>query len=270
MFQTDYCGYNIHNPNRDVIYRPEGRMDYLLLYLTCRMEFFFPCGELSDNVVERDGICWRCVVAEPGDCILYAPGVPQYYRAIEGFSNSFVHFTCDVGEMDNCQMPLNQIFHPSMADDIVELMRRIQVEYLSNQIDGANMLDLLIRQLLLTVERSCRLVRRDEDQMEQYVLMQRFRVEMLQHCNREWPIERMCQETHLGRTQFYRTYQYFFHTTPKEDLLQARLDMARYLLTNRELLVSEVAEQCGFSNIYYFNRYFKRAIGCSPSDYRKR
>ena len=49
-----------------------------------------------------------------------------------------------------------------------------------------------------------------------------------------------------------------------------RLEKARKLLGDPERRVSDVAFSSGFESIPYFNRAFRRAFGCSPSQYRIR
>ncbi len=49
-----------------------------------------------------------------------------------------------------------------------------------------------------------------------------------------------------------------------------RLEKARELLDDPERRVSDVAFDAGFESIPYFNRAFRRAFGCSPSQYRNR
>ncbi len=49
-----------------------------------------------------------------------------------------------------------------------------------------------------------------------------------------------------------------------------RLEKARQLLGDPERRVSDVAFEAGFESIPYFNRAFRRAFGCSPSQYRVR
>jgi AraC-like DNA-binding protein len=48
-----------------------------------------------------------------------------------------------------------------------------------------------------------------------------------------------------------------------------RLELAEQLLRTSGLYVSEIAEQCGFLDVAYFNRLFKRRHGVSPGEYRK-
>lgn len=49
-----------------------------------------------------------------------------------------------------------------------------------------------------------------------------------------------------------------------------RLEKARNLLDDSERRVSDVAFEAGFESIPYFNRAFRRAFECSPSEYRIR
>ena len=52
-------------------------------------------------------------------------------------------------------------------------------------------------------------------------------------------------------------------------LTHLRLLQAAKLLDERSLSISEVAEKCGFRDIYYFSKYFKKIMGISPTEYRK-
>ena len=92
MFRTDYCGYNVHNPSKDIIYRPEGRTDYLFLHITSDMDFYFPREKGDTDYVYKYGTELTKKRAKKGDCILYTPGFLQYYQAVTTFSNSFVRF----------------------------------------------------------------------------------------------------------------------------------------------------------------------------------
>lgn len=43
---------------------------------------------------------------------------------------------------------------------------------------------------------------------------------------------------------------------------------ARQLLRNSRLTISEIGEQCGYRNAYYFCRIFRKVHGCTPGEYR--
>ncbi|MBS4019953.1 MAG: helix-turn-helix domain-containing protein [Dechloromonas sp.] len=61
-------------------------------------------------------------------------------------------------------------------------------------------------------------------------------------------------------------------TTPTAYLLQKRMEHACSLLVARgsrrsALPISAIAMDCGFSDISYFNRLFRKAFGCAPGQY---
>ena len=57
--------------------------------------------------------------------------------------------------------------------------------------------------------------------------------------------------------------------TPIEYLNYVRLQNGKELLKNTDNSVGEIAELCGFSNVYYFSNIFKNHIGISPNMFRK-
>ena len=57
--------------------------------------------------------------------------------------------------------------------------------------------------------------------------------------------------------------------SPIDYLIDIRLAHARTLLSTSRQRVSEVAEQVGISDVYYFSKLFKRRLGVSPLQYRQ-
>lgn len=50
-------------------------------------------------------------------------------------------------------------------------------------------------------------------------------------------------------------------------LLRTRVYHSIELLTEKKLTISEIAEQCGFCDIYHYSKSFKKIIGIPPSQY---
>lgn len=61
-----------------------------------------------------------------------------------------------------------------------------------------------------------------------------------------------------------------FGLTIMEYVTSKRMQMAVRLLENSDTSVREIAESCGFSDIEYFSKSFKKFHGMSPSEWRKR
>lgn len=58
--------------------------------------------------------------------------------------------------------------------------------------------------------------------------------------------------------------------TPKQYILELRIEKAKQLLADHLYSVTEIAEKCGFSGVYHFCRAFKQRTGATPSDYAAR
>ena len=53
-------------------------------------------------------------------------------------------------------------------------------------------------------------------------------------------------------------------------VINARLRLALELLVTTSLSVTAIAEKCGYDNVFYFCNAFKKAVGCTPGQYRKK
>lgn len=67
--------------------------------------------------------------------------------------------------------------------------------------------------------------------------------------------------------RFRDLFRASFQTTPGRYLTLKRIEYARQLLSVGGLSVTEVAERCGFSDLYYFSKVFKQICGMPPSEW---
>ena len=81
--------------------------------------------------------------------------------------------------------------------------------------------------------------------------------------------ERLAAESKISEVYFRKLFSEYMKTTPKQYVLDIRLQKAKQMLSEGSYSVSLIAERCGFSNPYHFSRIFKDHVGKSPSEYRK-
>lgn len=74
----------------------------------------------------------------------------------------------------------------------------------------------------------------------------------------------------MTRPTFARQFKQHSGRTFSEFLNHLRLQAACRELQDTDRSVLELALGCGFSQISFFNRCFRRVMGCSPTDYRDR
>jgi len=82
------------------------------------------------------------------------------------------------------------------------------------------------------------------------------------------PLEDLAKQAGLAPEYFHRQFKKLFNTTPYEYMFKRRMNKARHLLKKTDLQVQEVAQQCGYSNPFYFSRIFTKWLGISPTAYR--
>lgn len=75
---------------------------------------------------------------------------------------------------------------------------------------------------------------------------------------------------HMSEGQFCRFFKSQVGMTAIEYLNYYRIGVACDMLKDGILQISEVATECGYNNISYFNRTFRRYMHCTPGEYQKR
>jgi AraC-like DNA-binding protein len=78
----------------------------------------------------------------------------------------------------------------------------------------------------------------------------------------------LARRVHLSHCYFSKLFKKQTGLTFTEYRRRARVEQAKRLLRDPQRRVSEVAFEAGFESIPYFNRVFRRFLGCSPSEYR--
>lgn len=85
--------------------------------------------------------------------------------------------------------------------------------------------------------------------------------------NSDFTVEQMGKEIGISRVHLYRKIKVLTNQTVTEFIRTIRLKRAAQLVLEKELTVSEVAYQVGFSSPAAFGRSFKKHFGVSPSEY---
>ena len=65
-------------------------------------------------------------------------------------------------------------------------------------------------------------------------------------------------------------YRRFFNISPQEDLICMRVNQAKAQLAHSAAPLSSVAEDCGFTNVFYFCRVFCQRVGVPPGAFARR
>lgn len=87
--------------------------------------------------------------------------------------------------------------------------------------------------------------------------------------HRNISLDDICQKEGLSKYYFCRIFKETIGRSPIEYLNSLRINNAAELLKSGKYNVSEAAEMCGFNNINYFSKVFKKYKNALPSSMKK-
>ncbi len=74
----------------------------------------------------------------------------------------------------------------------------------------------------------------------------------------------------MSEYSFIRQFKEVFHLSPYQYILYHKIEKAKILLKNKNLLTSEIAIQIGFADISTFGKCFRRQTGMTPTQFRQK
>ncbi|GLU42877.1 AraC family transcriptional regulator [Allomuricauda sp. NBRC 101325] len=84
-------------------------------------------------------------------------------------------------------------------------------------------------------------------------------------------LDEIAQVANMSKNAFCRYFKRRTNKTFFQFLIEIRIENAcKLILSQPELAISAVSDQCGFNNIANFNRKFKELKGCSPTQFRSK
>lgn len=87
---------------------------------------------------------------------------------------------------------------------------------------------------------------------------------------RNWNWNETAREIGVSYPHFRRLFHDTFHTPPTRFLLLKRMAIAAVMLRSSEQKkIKEIADSCGFYDLYHFSKLFRKYYGVAPGQYRR-
>lgn len=77
----------------------------------------------------------------------------------------------------------------------------------------------------------------------------------------------LANQCNISEVYFRRIFSEHYGMTPKQFIIDIRINKAKQLLSEGALKINAIASLCGFSNQYHFCRAFKEKTGRTPTEY---
>ena len=171
-------------------------------------------------------------------------------------------------------LPTNELLVDTHPADTTALLSSIMNEKVQPKSFGEFRISLLLQNLILHLGREKLSAGEDIEQTpvrkEMRKTLEHLRQKIYMEPQNEWNIDQMACAIGVSAGWFTSLYKEFFGTTPKHDILLARIEKAKNLLLYDYSILDHIASACGFKNEYHFSSAFKKLVGVPPGIYRSR
>lgn len=89
------------------------------------------------------------------------------------------------------------------------------------------------------------------------------------HLAENLKLEDLAEIAQLSPSGLIWKFRQQLQTTPQQHFIHLRMQLAKQLLMETPLSITQIAEKCGYGDVYYFSNAFRKHIGISPSAFRK-
>lgn len=256
------CGtYHLYTKPRLPTYRPRGRIDFQLLYIASGKAYFHFGSEENETIVTA------------GHMVLYRPREMQKYEyyAIDQTEVYWVHFTgSDVTNLlRKYEIPIKEhVFYTGTSPEYQWIFRQMIQELQNCRENYQMLLTMLLGQIFIHINRQLK----EGNKATSYMLEETERATRYfsENYNKPICIEEYAESRHVSACWFIRQFKHYTGMPPMQYILSVRIANAQNLLETTSYTVSEVASIIGYDNPLYFSRLFKKQLGMSPTEYRKR
>ncbi len=224
------------------------------------------CLEGSGTIVAPDGE----YLIEPRSCFVFDEN-SEY----EGFSGkddrptiAGIHYSY-VDERGRITEPVKRPFY-RVLDDLLFYMNVLQriLNALQRIPPDKPDADSWMEVLMLEIDRQDRLQLHTEVKNTQAGLIDIICTEIYENPGKDYPLDELAERFGCSRDHFGRLFKKVKHTSPRDFIVNMRIQAAENLLRQTTFSIAHIAESLGYSDIYFFSRQFKNKTGISPSAFR--
>ncbi len=250
-------GIGFCHPTDFSICRPMGSGDHLVIIVKSRAYFTLGGKE---------------ILVMPNTVFVYKEGTPQIYRAAgEEYINDWFHFVPSAEELVyidalgipyDTPIPCCDISQPSM------LIKHLYREKISANPHSSEAINLYFRLLMLKIS-ECMQQNSSERLPPHYAKLSKLRADIYNTPHTEYTVKAIADMLSISQSYLQHLYKQVFGVSITSDIITARIDRAKYLLSGTDYTVTAIAKLCGYNNDVHFMRQFKNQCGVTPTEYRR-
>lgn len=250
QYEINCCGYQYIDDTDFIRSRPDGRLDYQIIYLH-KGRALVRTGEQNQEI-------------KAGSILVYYPHEVQYYRyyATQAVEDYWIHFTgTEVKKLLHKYGLLSGIYTVGVHNRLCSLFKEIMVELQLKNEGFEDIVSNLFQTLPPLIRRYVSNGSKDLDldrRFDRLVLL------LNDSYQKNWTVDEMAAVCHLSASRFIHFFKERKGIAPLHYLIEIRIQKAKEMMLNSSLNVKQVAQLVGYSDPLYFSRIFKKVTGLSP------
>ena len=202
------------------------------------------------------------LACRPGDAVLLDCHTPHAYRSRQGWQALWLHFDGPgaAGYYRWITRGGSPVLHPADFAGLCGALGRIYRLFEAGLVPGEG---LLAREV--TAALGCLLdpgPGAAPDPLDQVLYA------ITANLDKEMTVRELADLAHFSEYHFIRLFRARVGMTPRQYLIAARMERARYLLKATNLPLQAISEQVGYASDNVFCTQFKRRYGLTPTEFR--
>lgn len=248
--------------------------------------FIAGTGECNTHVTPHAHSYHEVLLLIEGTCIQYA-GSDRYHMSAgdlaiakpgqsheiigDGSSNwryfCLAFYTSNLPDIDQVFEQSN-IVHLTECNSLIQICRRIQEESRQSRIGMTNMIQSLVTEFIIDLGRRIGGSQKKQALHSYSHEVVSARVYIEQNSRHDLSINEIARAACVSPAYLAKRFKDEMHISIHQYVKQLLMQRSADLLENKDLSISEIAEQLGFPSIHYFSSSFKNYWKMTPSQYR--
>lgn len=253
--KTYSCGYNFRHDTSYRADRSKGAGGYILMIIRSPARITL---DGKDHFVKGNTV------------IVYRKTSPHIYGAHNApFINDWVRFYPDDDDLiylAQIGIPFDTIIDFQNIHNLSDIVKLMANECRSTGVHSQEKRLLLLHLLFLTL--SDHLAEKTLAPAHLTEKLSSLRDDIYASPEYKWTIEGICQSLSISPSYLQHKYKAIFGNSIKNDITASRLEYGKYLLSNTDNTVRDIAQMIGYENDVHFMYMFKKKTGYTPSQYR--
>lgn len=235
------------------IYRPNGNRYHTFLHFIKEAKI-----KINDTVI----------TAAPDSCIFIPSGALQYYGSDIGLLHDWMHYDEKSALLlKDLGVEENKLLHISNGSSITKIMAELEYEFFSNHKFSEEIMDLKFKELIYSILRNSTTTENVKYNPLDIQTITDVREKMMLNIDKHWTTTKLAKSAQMSHSKFHYIYKTYFGISPIDDLINARIQLAKDILVSENITIRELAAKLGYSDVTHFIRQFTSKVGISPKQY---